>query len=327
MEHAMATAEQIKAMIESYAAGDEPRFLAIAMQVAALEARHGHVRAANEIREMIDKAKETRIPQPVPLAQPRGDLAGLLSATYPETKLSHLVLSAGIRRKVERLLHEQRQTGALQSHGLRPRHRVLLVGPPGTGKTLCASVLAGELHLPLFKVVLESLVTKFLGETAARLSLIFDAVRTTRGVYLFDEFDAIGGRRTAGNDVGEIRRVVNSFLQLLEQDESTSLVLAATNHPEMLDKALFRRFDDVIEFSLPTAQEAQKVLRNRLAAFDTSKISWPALHGTFKGLSHANLSRAAHDAAKQAVLAHSRAVTTEILLDTLKEQRGFAKKR
>jgi SpoVK/Ycf46/Vps4 family AAA+-type ATPase len=323
----MATAEQIKAMIESHATGDEPRFLAIAMQVAALEARQGHVRLATELREIIDKAKETRVARPVPLAQPRGELAGLLAATYPETKLSELVLSAGIRKKVERLLHEQRQAGVLQSHGLRARHRVLLVGPPGTGKTLCASALAGELHLPLFKVVLESLVTKFLGETAARLRLVFDAIQATRGVYLFDEFDAIGGRRSSPNDVGEIRRVVNSFLQLLEQDDSTSVVLAATNHPEMLDKALFRRFDDMIEFALPTPADAQRVLRNRLATFDTSKLDWPRLRTAAEGLSHAHLTRASQDAAKQVVLADSRRITTTALLAALREQRGFAKTR
>jgi len=323
----MATAVQIKAMIESHATGDGSRFLAIAMQIAALEARQGHVRLATELREMIDKAKETRVARPVPIVQPRGDLAGLLAATYPETKLPELVLSAGILRKVERLLHEQRQAGVLLSHGLRARHRVLLVGPPGTGKTLCASALAGELHLPLFKVVLESLVTKFLGETAARLRLVFDAVRATRGVYLFDEFDAIGGRRTLPNDVGEIRRVVNSFLQLLEQDESTSLVLAATNHPEMLDKALFRRFDDVIEFALPKPEDTERVLRNRLAMFDTSKLDWLRLRAAAKGLSHANLTRASQDAAKQVVLNDSRCITTTALLAALGEQRDFAKTR
>jgi SpoVK/Ycf46/Vps4 family AAA+-type ATPase len=320
----MATADQIKAMIESHSAGDDPRFLAIAMQVAALEARQGHTRLANELRELVEKAKEGRDRRVLPLAQPRGELAGLFAASYPETRLSHLVLAPGTRLKLERLIHEQRQTSVLQAHGLRARHRVLLVGPPGTGKTLCASMLAGELHLPLFKIILESLVTKFLGETAAKLRMVFEAIRSTRGVYFFDEFDAIGGRRSMPNDVGEIRRVVNSFLQLLEQDESTSLVVAATNHPEMLDKALFRRFDDVIKFSLPTQAEAERTLRNRLAAFDASAVVWNKIKKSLKGLSHANLSRAADDAAKQAVLIAGK-VTTETLNESLVEQGQHAK--
>ena len=116
---------------------------------------------------------------------------------------------------------------------------------------MSASALAGELHLPLFTIVLDGLITKFMGETAAKLRLIFEAISQTRGVYLFDEFDALGSERASGNDVGEIRRVLNSFLQFLEQDQSDSLIVAATNHPKLLDRALFRRFDDVIEFALP----------------------------------------------------------------------------
>jgi SpoVK/Ycf46/Vps4 family AAA+-type ATPase len=320
----MATAEQVKALIESHATGDEPRFLAVAMQVAALEARHGHVRLAGELREIIDRAKDERIKRPVPLAQPRGELGGLLAASYPKATLGEMVVAPELQRRLDRLLHEQRQAEQLRSHGLRPRHRVLLVGPPGTGKTLCATVIAGELHLPLFRVVLESLVTKFLGETAAKLRLVFDAIQATRGVYLFDEFDAIGGQRTAGNDVGEIRRVVNSFLQLLEQDDSNSVVLAATNHPQMLDRALFRRFDDVIEFALPSPAQAEDTMKNRLALFDTGGVKWTRLRPAVRGLSHAHLARACDDAAKQAVLSGTREISTEALLETLREQRELA---
>src|SRR5690606_593095 len=113
----------------------------------------------------------------------------------------------------------------------------------------------------------------------AKLRLIFDAMDQTRGVYLFDEFDAIGSRRSASNDVGEIRRVLNSFLQFLEKDESTSLVIAATNHPELLDPALFRRFDDVIEYDLPGAEVALGILQDRLAMFDTSAVNWNSVTG------------------------------------------------
>src|SRR5208337_5606310 len=130
-------------------------------------------------------------------------------------------------------------------------------------KTMSASALAGEFGLPLFEIRLEGLITKFMGETAAKLRLVFDAIAETRGVYFFDEFDAIGAKRTERNDVGEIRRVLNSFLQFLEQDESDSLIIAATNHPELLDPALHRRFDDVIEYALPDPDVARRILKNR----------------------------------------------------------------
>ena len=171
-------------------------------------------------------------------------------------------------------MSEQRQQQNLRDHGLQPRRKLLLVGPPGSGKTMTAAVLAGELHLPLFTIVLDGLITKFMGETAAKLRLVFDAMQATRGVYFFDEFDAIGARRGERQDVGEIRRVLNSFLQFLEQDESHGLIVAATNHPELLDKALFRRFDDVIEYSVPDAVLAEALLRARLDRFDTRGLAW-----------------------------------------------------
>ena len=141
---------------------------------------------------------------------------------------------------------------------------MLLVGPPGTGKTLTASALAGELRLPLFTVRLEALFSRFFGETAGKLRILFDQIAQTRGVYLLDEFDAIGPRRGDPNDVGEIRRVLNSVLAFMEEPNSTdSLVLAATNHVEILDEALARRFDEVIEYHLPDPTSARAIIERR----------------------------------------------------------------
>jgi len=137
---------------------------------------------------------------------------------------------------------------------------------------MTAAALAGELRMPLFTVVFDSLISKYMGETASKLRIVFDAMIGTRGVYFFDEFDAIGSRCGERNDVGEIRRVLNSFLQLLERDDSDSLVIAATNHPELLDSALFRRFDDVVRYALPDDTIAVRILKNRLGAFDIERI-------------------------------------------------------
>ena len=208
----MPTAAQVKALIRSHAAGDEERFYSVALQVAAQAARQGHGRFAQELREAIDNARAQAATtaasgqrvRPVPMIQPRGELAGLLTAAYPKTRLSEMVLGADVKRRIERVLTEQRQRAQLQSHGLQPQRKLLLVGPPGTGKTMTASVLAGELGLPLFSIQLHSLITKYLGETAAKLRLIFDAIRDTRAVYLFDEFDALGTDRASRNEVGEI---------------------------------------------------------------------------------------------------------------------------
>jgi SpoVK/Ycf46/Vps4 family AAA+-type ATPase len=319
----MATVDQIKALLKSHVDRDDERFLALMLQVAANEARQGHGRAAVDIRSLVDDVRRQSATRrhPVVVATPRGELAGLLSVSMPGTRLTDMVLDEGIKQKLERVLREQRSVDKLLAHGLHPARKLLLVGPPGTGKTMTAAALAGELHLPLYVMVLHALITRFMGETAAKLRLIFDALAENPGVYLFDEFDAIGAERAAGNDVGEIRRVLNSFLQFLEQDPSRSLIVAATNHPASLDAALFRRFDAVVEYVAPTKEQAEVAVRNRLAAFDTSGLDWSAVREATRGLSYAEVAAASDAAAKDAVLNDLPRVLTEHLVRALYDRR------
>jgi SpoVK/Ycf46/Vps4 family AAA+-type ATPase len=316
----MSSSDQLKALLRAHIEGDEERFSAVAMQLAAHEARIGHGKLALELRDMIDKAKAREINRPVPLIQPRGELADLLQASYPKVRLADMVLDDAIKNRLYRLIREQRQVEKLRAHGLAPRKKLLLIGPPGTGKTLTASVLAGELSLPLFVVRLDSLMTKFMGETAAKLRLIFDAIRRTRAVYLFDEFDSIGGQRSLSNDVGEIRRVLNSFLQLIEQDVSDSLLIAATNHPDLLDHALFRRFDDVIRYTVPDEALIAQTLKAKLAGFKTRRLQWASLAHAAAGLSHGDITRACEDAIKDAILHDRPALETANVRATLEER-------
>ena len=324
----MPTAAQVKALVHSHADGDEQRFYTVAIQVAAEAARQGHVRFAQELRDLIDRSRAASTntirprPQPVPVVQPRGELAGLLTAGYPKTRLSDLALDAGLKHRIERVLLEQRQGAHLRAHGLTPQRKLLLVGPPGTGKTMTAAVLAGELSMPLFSIQLHGLITKYLGETAAKLHVIFDAITETRAVYLFDEFDALGADRASRTEVGEIRRVLNSFLQFLEQDESESLVVAATNHPALLDRALLRRFDAVLQYTLPSAVVAKEVLQSRLAILKAAKLDWKQVSKAAKGLSHAELTRACEQAAKDAVLARRMTINGAELVSALKQRRS-----
>jgi len=232
-----------------------------------------------------------------------------------------MVLEPAVQRRIDRVLAEQRDRERLLVHGLGPTRKLLLVGPPGTGKTMTASVVASELGLPLFTIQLDALITKFLGETAAKLRLVFDAIRQTRAVYFFDEFDALGGERAAKNDVGEIRRVLNSFLQFLEADDSDSLIVAATNHIQLLDRALFRRFDSVIEFSLPSAPSAERIMRDRTGFLDTSEVDWRQARDTAEGLSHADIARACEQAAKSAILTNTTKLTSGSLVEALTERK------
>jgi len=322
----MPSADQVKALISSLADGDETHFYTVAMQIAAHEARNGHGKLAEEIRALIDKAKaRPRLPErgPIPIARPRGEAAEILSVSYPNVRLKDMVLAPGTRKKLERVIREHRHIQVIRGRGLAPRRKLLLSGSPGTGKTLTAAVLAGELGLPLFAVRLDGLITKFMGETAAKLRLVFESLSQTRGVYLFDEFDSIGSARGIGNDVGEIRRVVNSFLQMVEQDNSDSLVIAATNHATILDHALFRCFDDTIRYDLPDKERIVETLKTKIGNFTTQKVVWSKVAQLAHGLSYADITRACEEAIKDALI-HERTYLTHSELVHAVEDRKAA---
>jgi len=303
----MATAQQVKALIESYTERDPDRFLSVASQIAAHAARTGKNKLAEDLRKLVDEARRMQAAQPkparsVPIAQPNGELSGLFAATFPKTRLSDMILEPDLKQRLERVILEYRQVDRLATHGLAPRRKLLLLGPPGCGKSMTAAALAGELHLPLLTVQFHTLITKFMGETAAKLRLVFDAMKETRGVYLFDEFDAIGAHRHSGQDVGEIRRVLNSFLVFLEQDDSMGLVIAATNLEGALDSALFRRFDDTLRYGLPNTRMARRLIDNRLSTFDLKRLVWKSVLDVAECMPPADIVTACEEAAKDAIL-------------------------
>ena len=290
----------MKALIRSHLDEDADRFNTLALQVAAHEARQGHNSLAHEIKTLVDRARVRRKQDVVRFP---GELSGLILSTDSDERLSTLVLSAGHKQRIERILHEFRQKGTLKQHGLTHRRKILLSGPPGTGKTLTASVLAGELGLSLRTIQVDRLVTKFMGETAAKLRQIFDVIRDTNGVFLFDEFDAIGGDRGRENDVGEMRRVLNSFLQFIETETSDNIIVAATNNARLLDKALFRRFDDTLYYDLPDAAERHRLIENLMVSFKAARFGIKSAVEASKGLSQADITVACRDAIKGAILA------------------------
>ena len=323
----MANAEQVKALLKSHMEGDEDRFFSVAMQVAAHEARLGHGKTAEELRAIIDRAKSRRdAASPVSIGRPRGELANLLEVRSPKTRLREMIVGKTLEEQIRRIVCEYRHAGRILDHGLSPRRKLLLVGPPGTGKTLTASVLAGELGLPLFQVRLDGLITKYMGETAAKLRQIFDATGRTLGIYFFDEFDAIGSQRGIDNDAGEIRRVLNSFLLMIEQDCSHSLVIAATNHPDILDSALFRRFDDVLHYDLPDESQIAALLKMRLAETAAGSVDWQALAGSAAGLNYAEVTRAANEVLKDALIRERSQVREKDIREMLAERKSMARR-
>lgn len=315
----MATAEQIKSLVRSFLSDDEERFYTIALQVAAHEAQQGHGALAHDIRDIVDKAKRTRGSN-VLLKFPQ-ELQGMVFSEKTDTPLAALVLPEKFKERIGRIIHEHRQQEKLKSHGLSNRRKILLVGPPGTGKTMTARALAQELRLPLHTIQVDKLVTKFMGETSAKLRQIFDLIRDDTGVYLFDEFDAIAGERSLDNDVGEMRRVLNALLQFIEQDVSDSLIIGASNNPRLLDRALFRRFDDVLYYHLPTSPDRQRLIGNVLGNFKPEPFPWRSVLQASKTLSHAEIAHACRDAIKDAILEDRSTISDSGILKTLEERR------
>jgi SpoVK/Ycf46/Vps4 family AAA+-type ATPase len=324
----MATSTQIKALLQSHGTGDDERFYAIALQVAAAEARRGHEALADEIKNLVDKAKHQKsLPKAstsiLHVAQPIGEAAELLEHLEPAWKVNDLILPPVLKSRVFRILEEQQSLSRIKEHGLRPRQRLLFTGPPGCGKTMTAAALAGDLSLPLFVVRLDSLITRYLGDSLSKLRLIFETVDRTRAVYLFDEFDSIGYTRDFTGDVGEMRRLLNSFLTFIEKLTSNSLVIAATNHGDRLDKALYRRFDDLIEFGLPDEARIWETINARLSGIPAPKLAKQRIMQASKGLSHAEITRACEEATKEMLLRGKSAVSTEMLIAALTERRLF----
>jgi SpoVK/Ycf46/Vps4 family AAA+-type ATPase len=301
----MATSEMIQELIRAHVAGDGERFRAVALQVAARESRAGHRLVAGRIRDLIDEAAGEAIEpekSPTPIVRPSHDLQGILAVKYPRETLHDIILEGETERAINRLLEECRSERELREWGLTPRRRLLFHGPPGCGKTLAATVIAGELGLPLFRVRVETLFSRFMGETASLLAEIFDQAQRKRGVYLFDEFDAIGKHRADENDVGEARRIVSTFLQLLDGDEGASLVIAATNERGALDRALFRRFDDVVPFQPPGDKALRQLLELRTASHRFSPRAIAELARKARGLSYADVTSAVTNAVKAMIL-------------------------
>jgi SpoVK/Ycf46/Vps4 family AAA+-type ATPase len=321
----MATAHQIKSLLKSHTRGDDEHFLTVALQIAANEARKGHTALAQEIKKLVDHAQARRTAHVssnlMVMARPQGELENLLEMIEPTVRLAQLVVPQSLRQRLNRIVREQKNFNKLREHFLRPRQKILLLGPPGCGKTMTAHALAGELGLPLFVVRLDALFTKFLGETASKLRLVFDAIEQTRAVYLFDEFDSLGLSRGSQYDVAEMRRVLNSFLVFLENLQGNSLVIAASNHPEALDSALFRRFDDMIRYAMPSVGDIEQVLREHLASADTRQVEWPRVLGQLDGLSHAEVARVANEAAKDMLIEGHSFLTTQTLLAAIAERR------
>lgn len=294
----MATADQILSLIRNHLNNDDTQFRKVALQISAVEARSGHAIVARTIQELLNQ-KKTFLGT-VRLVSKNKDIDDLLLQVDTYDDMTSLVLSQELKEKLDRVIKEYLKKETLSKYGLANRRKLLLYGASGTGKTMTASALAKEFNLPFFVVRTEKVVTKFMGETGQKLGRIFDFINEVPAVYLFDEFDAIGSQRGMDNEVGEQRRILNTFLQLLERDDSDSFIIAATNSIESIDKAMFRRFDDVIEYKLPDTEQRLALLREYL--YTAKDLDFSSAESLFDGMSHAEIKMVCSDIFKESLL-------------------------
>lgn len=294
----MATADQILSLIRNHINNDDAQFRKVALQISAVEARSGHAIIARTIKELL-RQKNTSLGT-IRLVSKNKDVDDLLLQLDTCDDRKSLILSSSVEEKLERIIKEYLKKETLKKYGLVNRRKFLLYGASGTGKTMTASVLAKEFNLPFFVVRTEKVVTKFMGETGQKLGRIFDFISEVPAVYLFDEFDAIGSQRGMDNEVGEQRRILNTFLQLLERDNSDSFIIAATNSIESIDKAMFRRFDDVIEYHLPDREQRLALLHEYLYA--AKDLDFALAESLFEGMSHAEIKMLCSDIFKESLL-------------------------
>lgn len=307
---------ELKRLFRAFRAGDELAFRRAAQEIIDEEEARQHLALARDLRKILAGDQETPMGETVQLPAPPTDREGdwpLAEVRHPSRYLADQVLAEGTLAKLHSLACEFRDWKLLDQHGVPRRQRVLFHGPPGCGKTTGAEGLAAEIGVPIVVVRLDAVISSYLGETATNLRRLLDYANHGSWVMLFDEFDALGRVRDDPTEHGEIKRVVNAFLQMLDGFSGPSLLIAATNHEGLLDPALWRRFDEVVEFPYPTVHQARKLLRQRLRAVPTRRLDIDKAASALRGLPHAAVERAAWEARRRALLDGRREVINDDL--------------
>ncbi|OWY65331.1 AAA family ATPase [cyanobacterium TDX16] len=327
-------AELLKRFFRAIASSDKEAIDKLTHLVIQEERSKGHTLLAEQLENITKKSyKENSTLNSKPASLVPENLQALselptskrfnvpLVTLIPREKLRHhMVLPKVVEKRFQRIEREYAARDRLAHHGLRYRQKILLYGPPGCGKTLGAERLAWNTGLPMLKVRFDAMVSSYLGETASNLRLVFDDAAKNPCLLFLDECDSIAKSREDYQEVGEIKRVVNTFLQSLDEYESDSgLLVAATNLNKSLDTALWRRFDDLIEVPLPGKQELEFILKDTLSAIEVGSVNWSTIVEQMNDFSAAQAVRVAQDAAKRAILEREELVIQEHLEDAVKE--------
>lgn len=323
------SSDSIRRMLIAFKRKDDAAFRQAVEQYIEDERRRSHHILARDIERILLNGATPAPNEVASFSVLRKDFphdkdrnAVLVELSEPQRELDSLLLTPDVRASLERVVSENRRSDLLRTHGLRPAGKVLLCGPPGCGKTVTAETLAQALYRPLALVRFDAVVSSYLGETAANLRKVFDLARTRPMVVLFDEFDAIGKYRTDESEHGELKRVVNSFLQMMDGFRGESLLIAATNHQGLLDPALWRRFDEIVFFGMPDEAMIRELIVGNLRQIGVAPtVRVEQVAASLVGMSHADVEHACIDAIKTTILENRNAVDAETLALAVNRQR------
>lgn len=314
----MARSDLLISLVKAGTSGDYANFRKVVESLIAEERAKKHGVLADRLSELLDRNGSP--PVPVTAASRNGAVHDLCVELTPARTIDDLILPETVRSACTELVEEHQRSELLRSYGLQPRNRVLLAGAPGNGKTSLAEALAHSMMVPLIVVRYDGIIASYLGETASRLKRLFDHIRTRGCLLFFDEFDTIGKERGDEHETGEIKRVVSSLLLQVDDLPGHVVVVTATNHPELLDRAVWRRFQLRLELPTPTRDMAIAFFESAVKRLDFSLGYAPrTLAEKLSGLSFAELEEFVADVSRRYVLSLPDADGKRIVSERLKQ--------
>lgn len=324
--------ELLKKLFQSYVENDREKFVGIANEIIKEEEKKKHILLAKDLKRIMysqtqnkfqlhtNSSKRYKTNIPIPRDDEKGFPLLEIKDTY--FNLDDVILNAEVKKKIERIIEEFKSWDILATYGLKPKQKLLFCGPPGTGKTLTSQVVSSVLGFPLVYVRFDSIVSSFLGETATNLRKIFDFIELGEWVVLFDEFDIIGKKRDDPYEHGEIKRVVNNFMQMLDNYKGKSLLIAATNHQHLLDSAIWRRFDDILFFDIPDSNLRDQIFNKYLRVLKrTRNLDMSNLSKMTDGFSPADIAQVCEEALRGAILLNKTEINYEDIKWAINEQK------
>lgn len=323
----MANGKLLRQLIKSGLQGDQANFRAASEAVITEEREKNHHLLANDLQKLLygsysvgtSHTFKLNLAAKFPVNKDSG--LSLLEERPVVREMNDLIVSSKTTSSIEEILQEHNRKDVLESYGLFPAQKLLFFGPPGCGKTLAAEVIASALSLPLILVRLDSLISSFLGETASNLRKVFEYISTQQVVALFDEFDALTKDRGDSADHGELKRSVNAVLQMMDSYRGNSILIATTNYESLLDKAVWRRFDEVVDFEAPDIDQIKRLISLKLSGVRRNfECTDENIAGLFSNLSHADIERVLRRAVKEMILSNKEFLEVEHLRSALNRE-------